>query len=343
MGRNDDQDGWTGWLAVVGILAVGWMLSVPAPAAAQSGEEREVDDETAKQVLKLLKSGKKAYKGENYQEAYDDFEEAYELWPRPPIQARLGKAAEELGDKKKAAEHYRKYLEEKPDGEMADKVQAKLDELTKGMPATLKLDSNPSGATVYSGSETGKELGETPLETEVEPGERTFVLAAEGYEATERTWKLKAGEQRSVTVKLQKGAEPKPLAEPAKTDEGGEGKGGGGSAMVTLGWTSVAVGLAGLGAGGTFSILQGQKVEEANGANTRPDFQDAKSAAKAHHTRSLVAYTAGGALTAVGTGLLLSQYLSKGSSKKQAAEGRTLQLDVGFTKDGGWAGVRGAF
>jgi len=364
MGRND-QKGWNGWVAIIALLAVGWTFSVPAPASAESDEEAEVDDETAKQVLKLLKSGKKAYKKENYQEAYDKFREAYELWPRPPIQARLGKAAEELGDKKKAAEHYRTYLEEKPDGDMTDKVRAKLDEVTKGLPATLKIESTPSGANVYqvvqnqsmeqdpevestpSGAESvssREELGETPMETEVEPGERTFVLTADDYEATKRTWKLKAGEKRSVSVKLQQGAKPEPLGEPGQmTDDGEPSQGGGGNTLATLGWVGTSVGLAGLGVGGTFSILQDREVEEANSATTRPEFEDAKSAANAHHTRSLVAYSVGGAVTAVGAGLLVSHYLSKGSSEKRTSEAARLQLDVGFTRRGGWAGVIGEF
>lgn len=340
----DELDGWTGRFSAWGIALAALMVAVPSTATAQDQEteQREVDEETAKEVLKLLKSGKKSYKAENYEEAYGKFEEAYDKWPKAPIQARLGKAAEQLGNDSKALEHYRIYLEEKPDGEMADDIKANMTALAEKTPAVVKIDSNPSGATVYSGGAEGTKLGTTPLETEVEAGERTFLFKNEGYESTARTLELTGGEQQSVSVKLTETTEePEPLAEPGGASDVG-GASTGNSGMASWGWISSGVGLAGLGTGVAFTILKDNEIENANDANTRVKFEAAKDSANDHHRRSLIAYSVGGSLTAVGAGLLLSHYLSKGSTTGRAAN-RDFQIGLGITPEGSWAGVRGEF
>lgn len=353
--RNNRNVGWSGGLRLIAFVVLVMGLSIPTAALAQEGED-DVDDETANEVLTLLREGKEMYDDEKYQEAYDNFEEAYNLWARPAIQARLGKAAEQLGNNEKALEHYRAYLEERPDGKMAEKVRANMRGLEEKMPARISLRTNPSGATVYGDAEKTQELGTTPLEAEIEPGEHTFVIEKEGYTTTSRTYELRAGKEKSATVDLPGGgaaAKPKAFGEPE-----GESSDESGAAtsrkypdttkpLAIWGWSATLLGVAGLGTGGMYSYLQAKATEDVNSLDrgaqgvSRDGVNDMKARARRHHRASLVAYSIGGTMAALGGGLLLNHYLSGDEADVDKSAG--MEFDVGFTSDGGWAGVRGDF
>lgn len=353
--RNNQNVGWSGGFRLIAIVVLAFGLMIPTAAFAQEGED-DVDDETANKVLTLLREGKELYDEEKYQEAYDNFEEAYNLWARPAIQARLGKAAERLGNNEKAVEHYRAYLEERPDGKMAGKVRSNLKGLEEKMPARISLRTKPSGATVYGDAEKSRKLGTTPLDTEIEPGEHTFVIEKEGYTTTSRTYELRAGKEKSATVELPGGgaaAKPEAFGEPEEksSDESAAAASrkypDTTKPLAVWGWSATILGVAGLGTGGMYSYLQAQATDDVNSLDrgaqgiTRDGVNDMKARARRHHRASLVAYSIGGTMAALGGGLLLHHYLS--GDQENADKSAGVEFDVQFTSDGGWAGVRGDF
>lgn len=329
-------------ICLVGTL----MFLAPASVVAQddTGSERSVDKETAKEVLKLLRSGKKSYKAEDYQAAYDKFTKAYEMWPRPAILVRLGRTAEELGKSREAIDHYEAFLEEKPDAKIASKIEKKVEKLKASAVVLVSLRSQPGGAEVYLGSADGERLGRTPLETEVEPGERTFLFRAEEYQDAERTVNV-SGDEQTVSVEMEaEKSQPDTFAK-ATTDTEPTQSAPSTKGVATFGWISTLVGIAGVGTGAAFTAMQGQVVEDVNKFNrgvqgaSRSKLESMKEDAQSHYRMSLIAYSAGGALGAVGIGMLTYHFLSKGSANADKSTA-SLTPGGGMTPGGGWAGFR---
>ena len=323
-------------------------FGMPGTAFAEGSDtERSVDDQTAKEVLKLLRSGKKAYDAEDYETAYKRFQNAYEKWPRPAILVRLGKTAEELGKDKEAIGHYKAFLKEKPDSKLAEKIEGKLAALQKKQKpqkTTVSLESKPGGAEVYLGAGDGKKLGRTPLETKLEVGEATLVLRLAGYEDVERSVTLKAGEKKTLEIQLEaeesdKTPEAQAMKEPPP--EGTSG-GGAGNALGAFGWTSTFTGIAGIGTGVVFSLLKSQSVKDVNSYErgvsgaSRSELDGMKSTAESQHRASLIAYSAGGAMTTLGVTMLIYHFASKGEGSKKAR----IAPNLGAAPGAGWAGVK---
>jgi tetratricopeptide (TPR) repeat protein len=345
----------------VGLLLVGLLL-VPATLSAQeSGDDgRDVDKETAKEVLQLLRDGKKAYKAEDYETAQDRFQEAYDKWERSEILLRLGKTAEELGQTKTALQRYRTFLDEKPDADIREKIEDKIAKLEKKVPATLTLASTPEGVAVV-GPE-GEQLGETPLDLEVEPGEHTYVFRADGYEKREKTFEVSGGEEMDREVTLEKKEEetsddqaaPKAdsddeemspreraIARKKAEEEADEQTA---KPLNTWGWITGATGVAGVGTGVVFTMLQNSTVDEVNtyqrglNSSSRDELNSMKDQARSHHRIAVIGYAAGGALAATGVGLLIHQhFIRNDASQTQRAR---VAPNIGFAEDGGWAGLR---
>ena len=72
-------------------------------------------------------------------------------------------------------------------------------EETQPRPATLSVQSDPSGAVVYL---DGTRVGVTPAEVDVAPGRRQLRLEKEGYRTATRGISVGAGQQRDLTVAL---------------------------------------------------------------------------------------------------------------------------------------------
>ena len=348
----------------VGLLLVGLLL-VPATLSAQeSGDDgRNVDKETAKEVLQLLRDGKKAYKAEDYEKAQERFQEAYGKWERSEILLRLGKTAEELGQTKTALQRYRTFLDEKPDADIKEKIEGKIAKLEKKVPATLTLASTPEGVAVVGPD--GDQLGETPLDLEVEPGEHTYVFRAEGYNNREETFEVSGGEEMDREVTLEKiekkdeetsddQAGPKADGDDeemspreraiAREEAEQEAADNTAKPLNTWGWITSATGVAGVGTGVAFTMLQNSTVDEVNtyqrGLNnsSRDELNSMKDQARSHHRIAVIGYAAGGALAATGAGMLIHQHFIRNDAG-QTQQARVAP-NIGFAEDGGWAGLR---
>lgn len=336
----------TSWVCV---LLFGLLLA-PAAGVAETPERGEdISDETAKEVLQLMRKGKKAYGQEKYQKAYDLFEEAYGKWPRPAIVVRLGKTAEKLGKTRQAIDHYQTFLDEKPDADITSKIEKRLADLKKNVKATVFLTTEPEGATVVDQGDSDRQIGKTPVEVQVKPGEHTWEIRHEGYRTKSRTIEVSGGQMRKLVVELDElGSEPA-LTDQGESDADDEAATPddrteqSGNAMATWGWGTSATGLAGIGVGVLFSALQGRAVNQVNtfdrgtSGATRQDLASLKDRAQSRHRVALVAYSAGGALLATGVGLLAHHNLGGGSDGRADAR---IGPRFGVDRNGGWAGFR---
>jgi tetratricopeptide (TPR) repeat protein len=342
----------------VGLLLVGLLL-VPATLSAQeSGDSGgDVDKETAKEVLQLLRDGKKAYKAEDYSKAQDLFQKAYDKWERPEILVRLAKTAEELGQTETALQRYRTFLEQKPNADVKEKIKGKIAELEKQVPAKVTLTSSPEGAEVVGPD--GETLGETPLDLELETGEHTYRFRLDGYKEREKTFDVSAGEEtsRNVTLEEVEQTSDEKAAPKAESDEPmtpreraiarkkseQEAARQVAKPLNTWGWITGLTGVAGVGTGVVFTMLQNSTVDEVNtyqrglNSSSRSDLNAMKDKARSHHRIAVIGYAAGGALAATGAGMLIHQYFIRNDSSKQRAR---VAPNIGFAEDGGWAGLR---
>lgn len=185
---------------------------------------------------------------------------------------------------------------------------------------------------MYVGSAEGEHLGATPLTYETDPGDATLVVEHSGHETAEENVEVVSGETQKISVELTEQESSSETSVGAPRADGGTWK--------RWGWSTAGVGLFGLGTGVLYTILQKQAEGDvrsfdrgAEGA-TLQDLNDLKEQARSRHRTSLVAYSAGTALTAVGAGMLTYHFLSSGDD-----EGVSWRLQAGPGAGGGWAGV----
>ena len=93
-------------------------------------------------AIALFTEGQKLLSEGTYAEAIAKFEEAFELFPDPGLQVKIGEAYQRAGteetdyDKlRKSVEAYRKYVELVPEGEITDKINERITQLAESIQA----------------------------------------------------------------------------------------------------------------------------------------------------------------------------------------------------------------
>lgn len=325
--RNDAPGAF--WRTLVGLCLVVGALALSSPAMAQGMS-----------MLETIRAANDAFESEDYQTAYDLYSEAYQELPEPTILYRMGQAAENLGMYREAIDHYTTYLDEGQDIEFIGRIAEVVPMLREKVPAILDVSSEPAGATIVAVDAEGgeQELGVTPAQVDVGPGEVTVVLRAEGYE--EAIWQESAEAEGSYTWAPVLVEAPPALV--AQEDVSGvDGEGG---SLKTWGWTTTGLGVAALATGGVFTLLQNGATESVNSYDkqaagaSRAELEGLKSDATGYFQTARAAYIAGGVLTAAGVGMLIYN-----ASQGEDAPEEGLSFEGGVGPDGGFVGLRGRF
>ncbi len=329
-----------GLAALVVILVA--MHAVPAfvPTAAAQPKQKK-DAETAKKVLQLIREGNAAFGEESYEQAFQKYEEAYELYPDPAILVRLGKTAEKLGNTREAIEYFNEFARLMPDDPAAKKLTARADELEEKLPTVVTVTTEPSGAEIYLTKAREASLGTTPADIELAPGTHTLYLKRKGFETASEEVEVEAGGEKEVSVTLTRAMIAEDEDETNKSVEPIESES---SSIGTYGYASLGVGLVTLATSGTFLYLKGVAEDDVNdydkrapGASRRA-LQERKDDANAYYDTALVTGIAGGVLTATGVGLLGYHYMSA-----DADDEVVWNVGAGFDTDQAWLGVNGSF
>jgi tetratricopeptide (TPR) repeat protein len=107
-------------------------------SAAWSGE---VDPKLAAKTH--FRAGTAFYEGGEYDKAVAEYQEAYRLLPLPVFLFNLGQATRLKGDRSAAIAFYKRYLEAKPTGAVADEARSQLSQLES---AAAQDQSNAAAA-----------------------------------------------------------------------------------------------------------------------------------------------------------------------------------------------------
>lgn len=194
----------------------------PAAPAPPTDEEREA-------ARLSFEAGTAAFGEGDYATAEAEFRKAYEAIPSPHaeywIAVSLDKADPEAKDAKKIATAYETFLSNPGAGHVgAEKVaesKARLDELRKGLPATVTIVSVPEGAAVTINGEAKE--GVTPLTVELPAGTYKVGLTLEGHDDTEIDVVAEGGLALEQQVTLNETPAPvvaaAPVAAPAAATE----------------------------------------------------------------------------------------------------------------------------
>ncbi|NJK33165.1 MAG: PEGA domain-containing protein [Deltaproteobacteria bacterium] len=181
--------------------------------------------------------------------------------------------------------------------ELLDAIPAKVVELqaeiveglaARVIPARLAIDGTPSGAALTL---DGSEIGVGPIALEVSIGPHELEIAAAGHAAQAHRWVAVTGVEERVTYELT----------PVSPTRGGS------RGTQIGGWTTMAIGVAGVGTGAALIILDGR----AHGPTCEPELVDENGGCPNVYTTATAGYIALGlgiAVLAVGAGLLIHHH-----------------------------------
>ncbi len=372
-------------LIAVGLMAGVSTMSMGAPVFAQgAGSKASAPSaEETKRVLELIRTANDAYDAEDFERAYGLYLEASKVLPQPVVLYRLGMSAEKLGRTRDAVRHYEELLAMDAGSDTARTVRSRLPELRAKLPAVVKVDSTPSGASVYLGETNGKLLGKTPLETEVQAGESTFVVSFPSHRTASQTVKLEAGTEQQLKFDLVEydevaeelaqegkeaamgelesrraaaaaraesevaGMEPR-LQEEVRQIDPVRVSEESGSGLQVLSWVLIGTGVAAVAGGGVLNYLQNTKTDDVNAYNKRaPGASPSELEGLKDDANTLHTWSLVSYITGgvlVAAGAgLLTYDLVRNKDEQPGAQGLQLRMDVGVAAGGGWLGVNGRF
>ena len=153
------------------------------------------------------------------------FEQAYEIIAVPGLHYRLALCHERAGHPDQAIEHYRAFLEAKPETSKKGAIEQTIARLEQETKAVVRIESTPSNARVFVrpvGAETREPeaRGETPIELTVDPGELELMLKKKGYATRRESLEAEAGSEYQFAWEL---SEPPSASGKPRAGESGPG------------------------------------------------------------------------------------------------------------------------
>ena len=227
------------------------LAATPALMSADARAQTEVDQSDPEA---LFAEGRRLYKEDKFEEAYEAYKRAFELRESYDIAGNLGNVEVKLGRFKDAVKHLRYVLDKLPPSLDADKrervrekTQKRIDEAMEHV-AIAEISTDPPGATV---TVDGEAVGKTPLAEPLylDKGKHTVTVELVGYQTLKRDIDLPAGSEKSFAMSLTKVGE----AAPATDDEEG-----GGPNWIVVG-SGLGVGAAAVGVGIALVAVAGSK------------------------------------------------------------------------------------
>jgi hypothetical protein len=154
-----------------------------------------------RQAAKHFDQGQKHYGAGRYAEAIKAFTEAHRLAPHHSALFNLARCYENLGDRARAIEHYRKALALATDPSKRADIEFRIRRL-RSRPVKVFVSSRPSGAAVTVDGRASAEGQPTPAVVTLPPGEHVLLLRKEGHHLAARRIVVQMDRDLTVDVKL---------------------------------------------------------------------------------------------------------------------------------------------
>lgn len=320
-------------------------LALGAPnAGAQADPAR---DKVAAEAL--FREGRKAMRGESYDEACPKFAESYRLDPAAGTLLNLATCEEKRG---RIASAWQRYNELREKVKKWDRRRGLADRKIKQLEArlprlTLVLESGAPPSSVVERDGVVLAAASLGVAIPLDPGPHTIVVRAEGYEDATTEFTIEEGEQRELNLKPGPKIPPPPKPEPPKPkpkpkaapppqpEPESDGRQTLGYVIGGVGVTSIVVSLV---TGGMVISRANTVDEECDGDFCTQKGLDAESSGKTLSTVSTVAFAVG--LVGVGVGGYL---LLTGSEKEAAPTAGSIYLHAGWKPGMGSVTAGGQF
>ncbi len=288
-------------------LALALAVTPLAPSLA-SAAPASANDTAAKEAKALGRAGLTLFDKGDYAGALENFKRAYAMYPVPTLGVFTARSLAKLGRLIEARELYGRVvdtpLERGADEAMKRAIEDARRERAEIVSQIPTLTLAIRGAT----GPISATLDDKPLApgaaVEVDPGDHKIEASAGGR--TEKTSvQISASERREVALDLTPPPAPAPAPAPVETS--------GSSPLRTVGFVSVAIGGAGLAAGGALGIaaIVEKRSLDKPGVCATPTTCDAGARGKVGtyntlRTASAIALYAGGGVAALGIVLIVA-------------------------------------
>ena len=181
-----------------GLLATSAMapyaFAQPAPSTADAGKSMTAKEKRTAAGTHY-NAGKTKLDAKDYAGALVEFQAANQLIPSPQAQEKIALCYDGMNDIPQAIAAYEKFIEQAKDKKKltqdVDAARARIEALRKA-PIPVKISSEPGSASVEVDGEA--QMGVTPLEVKLTPGEHRIKVSAPGFEPMEKTVDVKGGE-----------------------------------------------------------------------------------------------------------------------------------------------------
>jgi tetratricopeptide (TPR) repeat protein len=145
------------------LIATMLLAALALPAGAQPAPGAPPAEDAKEKARVHFQKAKELHEKKQYGEAAAEYLEAYRYMPAPAFIYNAGQVYRLGGEKEKAVEHYKKYLELEPKGEGADDARQFIAELTAEIEADRKAAApgtgEPGAAPVLGGGSGGGDPG----------------------------------------------------------------------------------------------------------------------------------------------------------------------------------------
>jgi hypothetical protein len=283
------------------LLVLAASLAIAAPAMAQ--------EDAKTKARRLFGEGAQAVEQGRPAEGLPKLEEAEALFHAPTHLLYIARAQAKLGKLIEARATYKKLADEQLPPKASDPFKqaqaagrAELPEIEKRIPVlTVRVDPpNAPGLVVFVDDTDVGVSGGAVAPKEINPGGHTVVVRAGGYKESKTTVDVAEGRTTEIAVALELVKSGGGPVAPPPDD------GGGWSAAQIAGVPMMAVGGAGLVAGGVLGVLSLLKTSEADdqfetcGLPCKNEIDDLDQEAATFGTGAIIALAAGAAVLTTG-------------------------------------------
>jgi hypothetical protein len=151
---------------------------------------------------KLLEQGKALIEEGRFDDALALLREGYTTHQDPELLLYLGQVQLKLYRYREAKETLESYLRENPRSKSKSDVERILKKLPALLATSLRVSSDPAGATLWLDTQVEPPIGTTPFSGNIPPGPHTLIAQKEGYTLTRTTIEVKPNQENSATMTL---------------------------------------------------------------------------------------------------------------------------------------------